>query len=94
MLTGKGEYCQRKRKVLWGVWDPAFWDKVKKEDRYLKARKCPNKNEHHGSDKTNRSLWRTSGLLAFNNAVLPACLTALAHVFTRKKKAFHLIEIR
>ena len=64
-------------------------------DRYLKARKCLNKNEHHnGSDKTDRSLWRNSGLLAFNNAVLLACLTALAHVFTRKKKAFHLIEVR
>ena len=64
-------------------------------DRYLKARKYPNKNEHHhGSDKRDRSLWRTSRLSAFNNAVMLAYLTALAHVFTRKKKAFHLIEIR
>jgi len=35
-------------------------------------------------------VWRTSRLSAFNDAVMLACLTALAHVFTRKKKAFHL----
>ena len=61
----------------------------------LKARKYSSKKEHHhGSDGRDRSLWRTSRLSAFNNAVMLACLTALANIFARRKKAFHLIEIR
>jgi len=35
-------------------------------------------------------IWRTPGFSAFDNAVMLACLTALAHVLARRKSAFHL----
>ena len=57
----------------------------------IEGRRCSNQ---YGSKNRDRSLWRTSGLWAFNNAVTLASLTALAHLFTRTKKAFYLSEIK
>lgn len=38
------------------------------------------------------SLWGTSGFSAFDNTVMLARSTALAHVLARRKVTFHLIE--
>jgi hypothetical protein len=63
-------------------------------DEDSKGRKCLNEKErHHGSDGRDRSLWRAPRFSTFDDAVMLACLTALAHVLARRKSTFHLMRI-